>query len=112
MKIKLTSDEARNIIVNYLKLPDDTQVTITNSRIRKPKGMPADLQSLIEDMDTTSSDKITLIKRFRETVKCSLIEAKWSAENWPKVKAFLLEHKVPPSAYIGIYGHGGFKLVK
>jgi ribosomal protein L7/L12 len=92
MKLKVTTEEAIILVKRALNLPSDTEVVITRFKPNQLKEVRA-LIAEIESLDYSASDKIRAIKRFREVVGGGLAEAKWSIENWSKVKEFMLKKR-------------------
>ena len=93
MKLKVTPEEAIILVKRALNLPSDTEVVITRAKSAGKLREIRDLIAEIDSLDYSASDKITAIKRFREKVPSGLAEAKWSIENWPKVKEFMLKKR-------------------
>lgn len=108
MKLKITLEEARVLVLRSLNLPTDTEITITRGtatvipEIRK-------LINDIESMDYQSSGKISAIKRFRVAADTGLAESKWVVENWDKVKSFMLKKRRFP-IFTGAYHNGTLSL--
>ncbi len=100
MKLNVTKSEALALIRKALMLPSDTIVTI--SRDINPNAKPSardHVKRLIEDIDKlryNGDQKIEAIKRFRETINCSLFEANASIEDWPKLREWILKNRRRP----------------
>lgn len=108
MKLKLTFDEAKIIVLRSLNLSSDTEIVFT----KPPSKMP-EVRRLIRDIEKfeyRSCGKIAAIRRFRETVPVIFSEAKWSVENWDTVKAFMLNNKRLPN-FNGDYHSGTLTVV-
>lgn len=90
MNIKLTYEEAQQIILNFYKLNPSDKVVIGRKK-KKLSTTNTIAQAIIDEiksLDYTGDDKITAIKRFRELYYCSLYEAKWSIENFDEIVNF------------------------
>lgn len=109
MKLKLSLAEAKILVLRALNLPADTEIVFSRKALPDPR--VAKLIAEIEALDYVASDKIAAIKRFREVVSgLGLAEAKWSVENWAKVKAWMKENGRLPK-FNGDYHSGTLRMV-
>lgn len=102
MKLKLSFEQAAEVIRSNFNLPADAEIVIQRSN----KGPFAPLRQMITDingMRYQTDEKIPAIKRYREVVpNTGLAEAKWAIENWDKVRSWILKNRRAPICS-GIY---------
>jgi ribosomal protein L7/L12 len=115
MKLTLTADEAAPYVSARLGLPEDTEVTITDTEITGTNtAISAQLRILVEkatrEVDALCprpEEKIPAIKKLREFTAYGLAESKWCVENWEEFKQFVKDHgRFPVLKYNGMNTSG------
>lgn len=107
MKLKLTLAQASAVLRQHFNLPADAEIVIQ----RPPSVGPLAIRTLIKDIENMAYEghqKIEAIKLFRSAaVGSGLADAKYSIENWPTVKAWLMKKRRFPTSY---FSNGVFSL--
>lgn len=86
MKIQLTIDEVKSLVLNHLGLAEDVVVEILDTT------SVLSLINVIQSLNYRECDKIQAIKTYRQFANCGLAEAKYAVENWPLAKEWMIQH--------------------
>lgn len=98
MKLNVTLTEAHSYIRHALNLPPNAEIVIGE----EVPGEFAILEKMVRDIDGMNyggDQKISAIKRYRDTCFCGLADAKHAIEHWNYVRTWILQNRRAPSSY-------------
>jgi ribosomal protein L7/L12 len=106
MKIKVTYNEAQQIIRNAYDLKSTDEVVIVRKVSNTSPNYKVALEVIteIKKLAYTGDDKIKAVVNFRKLVPCGIAEAKWAIENFDEVVHFIHNFKRIPRFNSAQYG--------
>jgi hypothetical protein len=95
MKIILSQAELNVMVRRYYNLPDEATVTVEETELPLPDNCQSFIDK-IKGMKPGPGNIIPPLKEIREWIHMGLGDAKWAAENFDKVEAWITKNRRLP----------------